>query len=106
LFNYGFNVIYDSQQEAKNNNHGFWGSCEFLSSQEQTKNEFITEQTKTEKSSVGGKWYTSSYHTAKYYYHESCQGWQGLSEKYLQIFNSETELLSKYKRTLHRDCNP
>lgn len=56
--------------------------------------------------SAGDNWYTSSFHTAKYYYHESCQGWQGLSESYLKVFNSEEELLNNYKRILHPDCNP
>jgi len=63
------------------------------------------EQTQ-ESTLVSEKWYTSSHHTAKYYYHESCQGWQGLSPTYLKVFDSEAELLSKYNRTLHPDCNP
>ena len=66
----------------------------------------VEDKPKAQEPSIGGKWYTSSYHTTKYYYHESCQGWQGLSEKYLKVFNSEAELLSKYNRTLHPDCNP
>jgi hypothetical protein len=65
-----------------------------------------TQETKTEEPSTTGKWYTSSHPTAKYYYHESCQGWQSLSLTYLKVFNSEIELLNKYRRTLHPDCAP
>ncbi len=54
--------------------------------------------------SSDSKWYTSSYHNAHYYYHENCEGWQNLSSDYLKIFNSEKELLSRYNRALHPDC--
>ncbi len=77
---------------------------------EPIKSEVVTQgsqqETKIEEPMTGEKWYTSSHHTAKYYYHESCQGWKGLSEQNLRVFGSEAELLSKYNRTLHPDCNP
>ena len=75
-------------------------------SQETITEEPKDEESKIEESSIGGKWYTSSHHTARYYYHESCQGWQRLSSTYLKVFNNETELLSRYNRTLHPDCKP
>ena len=74
-------------------------------STQETKDEPMVQESKIE-SSIGGKWYTSSYHTTKYYYHESCQGWQSLSEKYFKSFNSESELLKVYSRALHPDCKP
>ncbi|MDD5573494.1 MAG: hypothetical protein PHQ71_06955 [Candidatus Hydrothermia bacterium] len=74
--------------------------------QQQMEYEPVVQQSGPEEPSVGGKWYTSSYHTAQYYYHESCQGWQGLSERYLKVFDNEAELLSRYNRKLHPDCSP
>jgi hypothetical protein len=40
--------------------------------------------------------YTSSYHTAKYWYPASCSGWQGLSKAYLEAFSTLEALLAKY----------
>lgn len=52
-----------------------------------------------------GKYYTSSHYTAKYYYPEACDGWKSLSESYLKVFNSLSELLVKYpSRTLSPNC--
>ena len=41
-------------------------------------------------------YYTSSYHTAKYWYPASCSGWQSLSRAYLQAFPTLEALLAKY----------
>ena len=41
-------------------------------------------------------YYTSSYHTAKYWYPASCSGWQSLSKTYLETFPTLEALLAKY----------
>ena len=41
-------------------------------------------------------YYTSSYHTAKYWYPASCSGWQSLSKTYLETFSTLEALLAKY----------
>lgn len=43
-----------------------------------------------------GKFYTSSYSGAKYYYPESCDGWKSLSTTNLKVFSSLTDLLASY----------
>jgi hypothetical protein len=40
--------------------------------------------------------YTSSYHTAKYWYPASCAGWHTLSKAYLKTFPTLEALLAKY----------
>lgn len=54
--------------------------------------------------STGSKYYTSSHYSAKYYYPESCDGWKGLSEKYLESFDTLEALLAKYNRDLSPQC--
>jgi hypothetical protein len=41
-------------------------------------------------------YYTSSYHTAKYWYPASCSGWRSLGKKYLEAFPTLDALLAKY----------
>ena len=41
-------------------------------------------------------YYTSSYHTAKYWYPASCSGWHSLSKAYLEAFSTLDALLAKY----------
>ena len=41
-------------------------------------------------------YYTSSYHTAKYWYPASCSGWQSLSKAYLEAFPTLDALLATY----------
>ena len=41
-------------------------------------------------------YYTSSYHTAKYWYPASCSGWHSLSKAYLETFPTLDALLAKY----------
>jgi hypothetical protein len=45
---------------------------------------------------VSSTYYTSSYHTAKYWYPASCSGWQSLSKAYLEAFPTLDALLAKY----------
>ena len=50
-------------------------------------------------------YYTSSYHTAKYWYPASCSGWQSLSKAYLEAFPTLEALLAKYpSRTESPGC--
>ncbi|MDP2629134.1 MAG: lamin tail domain-containing protein [Candidatus Harrisonbacteria bacterium] len=52
-----------------------------------------------------GRWYTSSYPTAKYYYCEQSSGWESLSKNNLRSFDSEEDLLAEFPtRTLHTSC--
>lgn len=54
--------------------------------------------------SDGSKWYVSSHYSSKFYYCEKGD-WQGLSERYLQIYDSESALLASYPyHTLHESC--
>ena len=43
-----------------------------------------------------GAYYTSSYHTSKYWYPASCSGWHSLSSGYLETFPTLDALLAKY----------
>ncbi len=54
--------------------------------------------------STGSKYYTSSHYSAKYYYPASCDGWKGLSESYLESFDTLDALLAKYSRSLSPQC--
>ena len=45
---------------------------------------------------ASGAYYTSSYHTATYWYPASCSGWQSLSKAYLETFPTLEALLAKY----------
>ena len=50
-------------------------------------------------------YYTSSYHTAKYWYPASCSGWQSLSKAYLETFPTLEALLATYpSRTESPGC--
>ena len=50
-------------------------------------------------------YYTSSYHTAKYWYPASCSGWHSLSKTYLETFPTLEALLAKYpSRTESPGC--
>ena len=44
-------------------------------------------------------YYTSSYHTATYWYPASCSGWQSLSKAYLEAFPTLQDLQAKYPRS-------
>ena len=52
--------------------------------------------TTTTAAASAGAYYTSSYHTAKYWYPASCSGWQSLSKAYLEAFPRLDALLAKY----------
>ena len=46
--------------------------------------------------SASPAYYTSSYHTAKYWYPASCSGWHSLDKVYLETFPTLEALLAKY----------
>lgn len=57
---------------------------------------------------LGGKWYVSSYHTSKYYVlllRRERRMEIALSEKYLEVYDSEAALLADFPyHTLHESC--
>ncbi len=92
-----------AEQSARNNKAGLWadGACAEVISTEPTP----TSPQNAPTTSTGQKWYVSSHHTSKFYYCESSDGWQSLSETYLEIYNSEAALKAKYpNHTLHESC--
>jgi hypothetical protein len=55
---------------------------------------------------ASAKFYTSSHGSAKYWFPESCGGWQELSTSYLKSFESLEALLARYpSRTKSPQCN-
>lgn len=54
------------------------------------------------------KFYTSSYYSAKLYYCETDLDWKWLSNSYLRVYNTESELLNdsiNSGKTLNKKCN-
>jgi len=92
-----------AQTEARNAKRGLWADDACANS-----NETVSEETPAQIPSINqssGKYYTSSYYSAKYYYPEPCDGWQGLSEKYLKSYDSLEALLQVYPtKTLSPQC--
>jgi micrococcal nuclease len=108
-FEYTYNTPYKYQVEfkqaqvkAQNAKRGLWadGICDNFEQENEP-----SQAQSTETSSGGYKYYLSTYHTAKNYYCETDKAWKNLSEKYLEEYNSEQELLNKYpNRILHEQC--
>ncbi len=103
-----------AEKSARENQKGLWSpnTCNgdtaqaaasgSTSTQTQTTNPTPNSAPTTQTS---GKFYTSSYGTAKFYYPEACDGWETLSASYLKSFNSLQELLNSYpSRTKSPDC--
>lgn len=111
-YEYTYNTPYkyqaefkSAQQSAGANQKGLW-SPNTCNGDALTGTEVETQSnTQNESQSSGGKYYTSSHHTAKYYYPEDCSAWEGLSETYLKSFNTLEELLASYNRTLSPQCD-
>lgn len=88
---YAKQSIYKSTQiKAKENNKGLWSPDNCNENQSNI--------------NIEGKYYTSSHHTAKYYYPPECNTWEGLSPTYLKSFDTLEELLNQYSRTLSPQC--
>jgi len=94
------------QQLAQSNQRGLWSSNTCGGdSNTGIGTESDSQTSEANQATVSnGKYYTSSYHTAKYYYPEECSAWEGLSQTYLKSFNTLEELLATYSRTLSPQC--
>jgi len=106
---YTYNIPYKYQSEfkaaekaARENQRGLW-SPDTCNGDTTSTSESSNTQPATAPS--GGKFYTSSYHTSKYYYPEACDAWKSLSQTYLKSFNSLEALLEAYpSRTKSPQC--
>lgn len=90
-----------AQKTAQTNQVGLWSpsTCDGDTSSDQNAPASATTQTT-------GKFYTSSYYSAKYYYPEACSDWQSLSPTYLKSFDTLEALLASYpSRTKSPQCN-
>jgi micrococcal nuclease len=101
------NAFKTAESNAKASGKGLWASGACSDFEEVEEDDSELESTQSQTSNTGdGQWYTSGHHSAKYYYHESCDGWQELSESYLRIYSSETALKAEHStHTLHPDCD-
>jgi micrococcal nuclease len=113
-YEYTYNSKYKYQSEfkqaevnAQSNNTGLWSpdTCNGITEVSEEKEEIIEpKQEEPETQSQEYNFYTSSWHTAKYYYPAECDGWKGLSEKNLRGFVILDDLLDDYTRTLNPNC--
>lgn len=99
---YTYNIPYKYQSEfkaaeksARENQRGLW-SPDTCNGDTTSASESSGTQTEPATTPSGGKFYTSSYHTSKYYYPEACDGWQSLSKTYLKSYDSLEALLEAY----------
>lgn len=106
-FEYTFRTPYAYQQEfkqaeqqAKNNHRGLWSpdTCNGEATSD------TEPQTTPSQTSSIINYYTSSHHTAKYYYPVECSAWHGLSPSNLKGFGTLEELLHMYNRTPSPQC--
>lgn len=101
---YTYNTPYKYQSEYKNvqanakaNNLGLWSP--------ETCNGNTVYDVSESVNQSGGKFYVSSYHTAKYYYPESCNGWKSLSPNYLMFYDTVEDLLKVHPgKTENPNC--
>lgn len=93
-----------AQKSAQDNQRGLWSPDTCNGDTTSSVTTPTPSQTTTANSSAG-KYYTSSFHTSKYYYPASCPEWQSLSPSYLKMFDSLGALLAAYpSRTLSPQC--
>lgn len=90
-----------AQKSAQANQAGLWSPATCNGDTTSSDSETQTTPTTTQS---GGKFYTSSHYSAKYYYPESCDGWKGLSPTYLKSFDTLESLLASYNRTKSPQC--
>lgn len=108
---YTYNIPYKYQSEfkaveklARENQRGLW-SPDTCNGDTTSASESSGTQTAPATMPSGGKFYTSSYNTSKYYYPETCDGWKSLSKTYLKSFDSLEALLKAYpSRTKSPQC--
>lgn len=87
-----------AQKSAQENLRGLWSPTTCNGDTTSSSSQPATTQST-------GKFYTSSHYSAKYYYPESCDGWQSLSASYLKSFDSVEALLVAYpSRTKSPQC--
>ena len=92
-----------AQTTAESNKRGLW-SPDTCNGEATSVEEEQTTEPQTQNDATGSKYYTSSHHTAKYYYPEDCDAWEGLSPSYLKSFDSLEDLLNQYSRSLSPQC--
>jgi len=95
-----------AQKEAQDNKRGFWSlnTCNGDTTKE-AQQLVSTTTPQVSLNQTSGKYYTSSYSTSKYYYPESCKGWEDLNASYLKSFNSLEDLLKSYSsKVLSPSC--
>lgn len=106
-FEYTFRTPYkyqelfrQAEQQARNNLRGLWSpdTCGG-----ESKPVDVTQESTVQIPSTA-HYYTSSHHTAKYYYPAECNAWHGLSPNNLRGFETLEELLSTFNRTLSPQC--
>jgi len=116
-YEYTYNIPYKyqsqfkaAQADAKKNLRGLWSpnTCNGILAMPASAAATApasTQTAATTQTAQSGKYYTSSYYTSKYYYPEACSAWQGLSAKYLKLFDSLDTLLKSYPtRILSPQC--
>lgn len=108
---YTYNIPYKYQTEfkaaqksAQENQRGLWSPDTCNGDTASSAATSTTSQTNTT-NTLTGKYYTSSFYSAKNYYPASCPEWQKLSRSYLKTFDSLEALLVVYPtRTLSPQC--
>ena len=97
---YTYNLPYKYQSEFKSAQVAAQSSHLGLWSPNTCDGDTVSSPTPSSPNSVQiqttGKYYTSSFSTAKYYYPEACDGWKSLSKANLKSFDSVEALLAAY----------
>lgn len=94
-----------AQRLAQDNQRGLWSPDTCNSTAASSASSSLQAQPVPATTQSSGTFYTSSYHSAKYYYPASCDGWQSLSPSYLKSFASLEALLAAYpSRTKSPQC--
>lgn len=88
------NEFKSAQEYAENNELWIWWELDYSENRE------VSEE-------KNYNFYTSSHYTSHLYYCETDSSWKGLSEKYLQVYDSEEELLNdsiNIWKVLNKEC--
>lgn len=83
----------NAQKQAQDNKAGLWSTT---TCNGDTTKAASTNLTTPATIPSDSQFYTSSYGTSKYYYPALCDGWKGLSPKYLKGFKTLNDLLKAY----------
>jgi endonuclease YncB( thermonuclease family) len=102
---YTYNTPYKYQAEFKAAQKSAQESLRGLWSPSTCNGDTTSNSSQPSTTQSAGKFYTSSHYSAKYYYPESCDGWQSLSASYLKSFDSLEALITSYpSRTKSPQC--